>query len=224
MGKELVSVMLYGGVARGSFYDGSSDINMLIVVETFSPKIYNAIAEKLRHLRKTLPIDPMVVSRDSLKRTVHCFALKFMSIDRHNIVVEGEDVLEGVSDDTEHLRFLVEQELRNLRLRTLRTYLLADKDDMRYSGLVLKFYTKAMLAFSNLLRVEGVSLPEGFEGRLAVIEKHLQIPVAVLQKMQHLKSHSAGDAATLTAEDFLALVETIHLALRWLTQRWKLKS
>ena len=221
---ELVSVIVYGAVARGSYDDGSSDINLLIVVESFSPRIYKVIAEKLRALRKKVAIDPLVVSRDSLKRTVHCFALKFMSIDRHHIVVEGADVLQDIADDPAHLRFLVEQELRNLRLRSLRAYLLTSHDDKRFTTMGLRFYTKAMLAFSNVLRVEGIALPESFEERLAVFEKHFQVPIAALQKMQSVKARANEAGVRLVSEDLLALVENIHLVLRWLTKRWELMT
>src|SRR5262249_42704778 len=92
LGDNLYSCCLYGSAVRGNFQPKSSDLNLLIILERSDTPAHQALAKVLASHRQ---VDPFILARPHLERSLHAFASKFGSIQRHYRVLHGADVLQG---------------------------------------------------------------------------------------------------------------------------------
>ena len=76
LGENLHSCILYGSAVRGDFVPAVSDLNFLMVLNESTAEAHAAIADAVRG---TLRIEPFVLGRKGLERSMRSFALKFRS-------------------------------------------------------------------------------------------------------------------------------------------------
>jgi predicted nucleotidyltransferase len=114
LGDNLYSCIAYGSAIRGEIIESESDINLLIVLQESTPQAHAVINDACQQWDR---IQPFVLGKSGLARSQQVFALKFHSIKRNYRVLHGVDVLVEFDPSLPLLRFLVEQSLRNLRLR-----------------------------------------------------------------------------------------------------------
>jgi predicted nucleotidyltransferase len=159
VGPKLAAVVLYGGVARGRYRPGASDINILIILNEASAETLSAIAGPLRAAWRAVRVEPMVLTQEEVDRVAAVFPTKILDIQERRIVLHGQDPLAEVVIDKQHLRLRTEQELRNLALRLRRRYLAA-YDDPTDLALALRRVARGLaVQFSMLLRLAGKPIP-----------------------------------------------------------------
>lgn len=214
---NLYSCVLYGSSARGDATPGSSDINLLLVLEESTPAAHQAIADVLRQFPS---VSPMVVERRGLLRTFRAFAPKFLSIRRAYRVLHGADCLADLAIDTNQERFLVEQGLRNQRMRCVHVFVTLRRNLHGYTRFALRQRTNAIVNISEMLRLSGISVPKDRGARLPVFERELSADVAVLHKLAEIKK----DVRDLRAEEADSIHAGLHgllgAAVAWLEERW----
>lgn len=132
-GDNLRAVVLYGGLARGRYRRGISDVNVLILLRDPSADAVAHIAPPLHDAWRGLRVEPFILGERELSRVVLLFPTKFLDIQLHHVVLLGDDPLAGIVVEHEHVRLRVEQELRNLALR-MRRRLISIRDDRAELG------------------------------------------------------------------------------------------
>jgi predicted nucleotidyltransferase len=116
------TVAVYGGVARGRFVAGRSDVNLLIVLRRGDRSALQEVCAPLRDV-VGVQVEPMLVTADELPRLALVFPVKFQDICAHHVVLGGDPApLATLQVPTTHARLRVEQELRNLGLRARRRF------------------------------------------------------------------------------------------------------
>jgi predicted nucleotidyltransferase len=159
VGPKLAGVILYGGVARGSYRPGASDVNLLILLTDVSAETLSAVAGPLRAAWRAARIEPLVTTPEEIRKVAAAFPTKILDIQDRHIVLHGQDPLGGVTIDQLHLRLRTEQELRNLALR-LRRRIFAAYDDPVALGLALRRVARGLaVQLSMLLRLAGKPVP-----------------------------------------------------------------
>src|SRR5262245_34764168 len=119
-GPKLLAMLLYGSVARGRFHVGRSDINLLVQLSDASAATLALIAPVLRAAWRAFRIEPFLLTPADLAPAAAAFPIKFLDIKRYHVLLVGENPLAGLEVPREHVRFRIEQELRNLSLRLRR--------------------------------------------------------------------------------------------------------
>jgi hypothetical protein len=158
-GAKLAAVVLYGGIARGRYRPGASDVNVLIVLADASVETLSAIAGPLRTAWRAARIEPMVLTTEKLQRVAAVFPTKILDIQERHGVLHGQNPLAGLTIDKQHLRLRTEQELRNLALR-LRRRFFADYDEQGGLALALLRVARGLaVQLSMLLRLAGKPIP-----------------------------------------------------------------
>jgi predicted nucleotidyltransferase len=161
------TVAVYGGVARGRFVQGRSDVNLLIVLERGDGDALQALAPALQQAGE-LRIEPMFVTAAELHRLAAVFPIKFRDIQQHHVVVAGDaTTLTALPVPMTHARLRVEQELRNLALRSRRRFV-----DLAARPAVLRAHLVGLvrplaIELSSLLAIDGHPVPD--EDRTAAI-------------------------------------------------------
>lgn len=101
-GSNLAGLILYGGLARGRFRPGRSDVNLVVLLKDASAKSLTAIAAALRAAWRAARVEPLVLTPAEVKAAADAFATKFLDIQSFHILLTGEDPFVGLVLNPEH--------------------------------------------------------------------------------------------------------------------------
>src|SRR5689334_8191490 len=135
-GTNLVGLILYGGVARGRYRPGKSDINLVVLLNDTRAAALGVIAPLLRAAWRAWRVEPFILNSSEVARLSVTFPTKLLDIARHHIVIFGADPFADVQVSREQVRLRIEQSLRNSELRLRRRYV-AIFDDAPSLAMVL---------------------------------------------------------------------------------------
>jgi hypothetical protein len=118
LGEDLLSVVLFGSVAKGDeYYVPTTDVETLVVVKAISATQLDAMGPVLREARRKSLVTTMIVTPDDLASSCDVFPVKFCDAKEHHRLLLGHDHLADLEIHEDHMRLRCEQELRNLTLR-----------------------------------------------------------------------------------------------------------
>ncbi len=210
LGENLYSCILYGSAVRGAYVDGTSDINLLLILNQSTPAAHREIAGILK---QKIPIEPFVISRIGMERSFEAFAIKFCSIQRDYRVLHGEDPLANLMIDGTILHFLSEQAIRNLRLRTVRAYITLGQNRRHYLERIIGLVPQIFIDISTALRVKGHTIEGDFAERIPVMAEQLGDAASVLSDLLVIKQKKPnltdGELFQLHSRVFTLLDTTI---------------
>lgn len=116
-GANLLGVALYGGLAKGRYTPGISDVNLLVVVRDAGFGALQALAPPLTAARRSSRVAAWVVTPDDLRTAASLFPVKVHDIKSAHRVLYGNVHLDQVQVDSRDLRLRALQELRNVEFR-----------------------------------------------------------------------------------------------------------
>jgi len=123
LGEHLVSIILYGGLAKGEYSPISSNVNVMVVTKEISIELLDRVAPAVQQGVLDFRLAVMVLSEDDLHRSTDVFPTKFLDMKQYHQVLWGKEVLSELTISNEHLRLRCEQEIKNLLLRLRQFYL-----------------------------------------------------------------------------------------------------
>jgi predicted nucleotidyltransferase len=217
LGENLYSCCLYGSAVRGNLLRGVSDINLLIVLNTSDRAAHDCIAAVVASYPQ---IDPFVLSRKGFERSVRAFAAKFASIKRNYRVVYGADPLATIEIEPSLERFLCEQALRNLRLRTVYAYVMRSRYKA-YGSFLSRSVTPLFLRLSEVVRLSGGEVPQEFTDRIKAFEKQFGIDGSVLHEALAFKRAPRALKAPEILNWHGRLMLILDAAIGWIEGNWE---
>lgn len=119
---SLISVVLFGGLAKGEYIPGTSDVNVMIVLDNVTVNALDRTAPIVQAGARDMRLAAMIVGQGDLRRSAEVFPIKFLDMQRHHVVLWGKDVFANVSISRDHLRLRCAQEITNLLLRLRQFY------------------------------------------------------------------------------------------------------
>lgn len=217
LGENLHSLVLYGSAVRGNLVPKVSDLNLMILLEESTPEAHAAIADAIRG---PVRIEPLILGRKFLPRSLQAFAVKFMSIRRNYRVLHGTDPFTGLTIDESLAKFLCEQAVRNLRLRCVRAFVVLGHDPARYSKLLARLSSALFTDLGEALRRVGTDLPRVYEERVPLFEKAFGVDASILRDILELKSSARVLSAGEAKEFHSRLFKLLDGAVRWMEAQW----
>ena len=158
-GSNFAGLILYGGVARGRYRPGKSDVNVVVLLREMSGPALTAIAPSLRTARRTAAIVPMILTPAEVPATALVFPTKFLDIQDRHVVLSGGDPFASLEIPRERLSWRIVQDLRNMALR-LRQRFVATLNDPTAQAASLAAMTRPLaIAAAALLRLAGHPVP-----------------------------------------------------------------
>lgn len=210
VGDDLVSVVLYGGLAKGEYSPGRSNVNVMVVLKNARVATLDKAAPPLRAAQREFPLAPLLLTENDLHRSTDVFPVKFLDIQRRHRLLWGKDVLNGLAIGKDHLRLRCEQEIKNLLLRLRRFYAeRAHRSELlenTLSGAVSGFLTNLGI----LLLLKTGQAPDTKPAIAQAAAQTFDLPADVLPQLLALKAgQSRPDAAELKRlyDAFMALVQ-----------------
>jgi len=129
-GDRLVSALLYGSAASGDWHEQSSDLNVLFVLDTLTPRELAQSEPVVRWWREQGNPPPLLLTEIEVQTSTDCFPMEFHDMQEHRRVLYGKDAIEGLQIDRSFYRAQVEHELRakQIRLRQRAAEVLSNSD------------------------------------------------------------------------------------------------
>ena len=150
-GGELVSLILYGSAAGGSFIKGKSDINLLVVL---TPEGIDKLADSLaiiKYWQKRRVAVPLVMTKAFINSSLDCYPIEFLNMKNNHILIYGENILEQIDVSPENLRLQIERELKGKLLLLREGYLEAQGKPRQLKDLINRSFTAFISIFNALL-------------------------------------------------------------------------
>jgi predicted nucleotidyltransferase len=160
LGDRLLGATLYGSVATGDFDPAHSDVNVAFMLATLGA----SELERLRPLHgawsKRRVTRPLLLSKESLDRSIDVFPLEYLLIREHHDTLSGEDLFRGLSIDAGELRDQVERTLRAQELGLAWTYLAVARTPSGATHWAARSGTAIAASASGLLHLAGEPVPK----------------------------------------------------------------
>lgn len=217
VGNNLYSCCLYGSAVRGNAVEGVSDINLLIVLERSDVDAHLALSKVL----DTLPnVDPFILGREGLDRSVKAFAAKFSSIKRNYRVLWGADPLADIEIGRSLEKFLCEQAVRNLRLRLVFAFVTRSRARASYGRFLTHSVTPLFLRLSEMMRLEDKVVPDDFAARADAFALEFGVDARVLHDLLALKSGPSPMIAAQESDWHARVFPILDAAVSWIERHW----
>lgn len=158
-GGNLAGLILYGGLARGRYRTGKSDINLVVALVDTSIESLAAIAPILRAAWRAFHVEPFIVGASDAQRLAELFPTKVLDIQAHRIVLIGKDPFDGIEVSRKQIRLRVEQGLCNLALRLRRRYISIFDDPQSMAAALAEAAVPLKIELAALLQLAGKDEP-----------------------------------------------------------------
>lgn len=172
LGKDLESVIVHGSAARGGWREGSSDVDLVIVLKDASREKLDSIANALQVARFAARIEAMVLASREVDRSADVFPLFYGDIVRHHVVVHGSDPFEKLDIGKHHIRLRVEQELREAQIRLRRAVIDGLGAENALRGAVARKVRQVRTPLHALLELKGTTCDDDLA---SVLKKSTEI-------------------------------------------------
>lgn len=217
LGENLYSCCLYGSAVRGNFIEGQSDINLLIVLVVSNPLAHEEVAKAIG---SETVIDPFIIGHTALARSARAFASKFVSIKRNYRVIYGADPLVDLRIDPAQERFLCEQALRNLQLRLTYAFVTRERKHS-YQRFLIRSVTPLFVQFSEVLRLGGIAIPNDFDSRIPIFEKHFEIDGNPLRELLRVKTDPDKQSKRSDQYWHELIFPIVDSVVSWVDSHWR---
>lgn len=158
-GTNLAGLILYGGLARGRFRPGKSDVNVVVLLREASAPALAAIGPALRTARRTANVSPLILTPDEVRPGAVVFPTKFLDIKDYHVILHGDDPFAGLEVPREQIRLRIVQQLRNMTLRLRRRYVAVHDDRESQAAALADLARPLAIEMAALLRLAGKPVP-----------------------------------------------------------------
>jgi len=221
-GENLKSLVLYGGLARGRYRPGRSDVNVAVVLADAGASELEKLAPALRAAWRSVRADPFIILAAEIPRVLDVFPTKLLDIQSRHVLLAGADLFQGLEVRPEDVRRRAEQELRNLSMRMRRTYVSIHDDPAALARSLAEVARPLALQLATLLDLSGRELPA--EDRSAAIfaasAEPFGLDARVLARVAELRQQPAAQdgMASLYAQAMEQVARAAEVADRMETR------
>lgn len=159
LGADLVAAVLYGSAARGSYVQGRSDLNVLVIVRDASAAALRPAAEAITDWTKAGEPPPLLFSEAEWRASADVFPIEIEDMREAHRLLRGGDVFAGLVTRRQDLRQELEREVRGKLLRLRTEYAAAAIDGKALGKLLLSSASTFLTLLRVVLRLAGRAVP-----------------------------------------------------------------
>ncbi|OQA27530.1 MAG: hypothetical protein BWY59_01061 [Verrucomicrobia bacterium ADurb.Bin345] len=122
---------------------------------------------------------PLFMTKTDIATSLDVYPVEFLTMREHHVRVDGEDVLEGLTFDREHLRLQLERELKG-KILLLREHYLETEGRVKAVRELIRASVTAMISlFHGLLFLKALPIPAGRREIVRDAAEHFAFPADV---------------------------------------------
>ncbi|MBI4633978.1 MAG: hypothetical protein HY742_08810 [Deltaproteobacteria bacterium] len=181
-GKDMLSLILFGSGADGTYVPGKSDLNFLVIVTDEGIKELDRAVEIVKKWRKRRVATPLILAKTYVLSALDSFPVEFFGIRRNHILVYGEDFVSGLSFEACDLRLQLERELKAKILHLRQGFLESEGKEKHLRHLVQISLKSFISLFRVLLFLKCSAIPVEKREIVGAVAKALFLDVSVFEK------------------------------------------
>jgi len=196
-GVDLVAILLTGGVARGDYKFGESDVNAVVIVREVTFARLEAVSSATQAARYGARLSPSFLTETELAGACDAFPLLYDEVKRWHIRIYGEDALAKVTVHDTHRRVRIEQELREavFWLRRAVTDSLGAREAI--GGAVLRKIRQVRRPLAALLALRNIECKADVASVVACAGGHYGVDVSSLRAPREKPEEAHAALTTL---------------------------
>jgi hypothetical protein len=176
---ELISLILYGSAAGGSYIRGKSDINLLVVLTPAGMNKFTDVLDPVKSWKKRHVAVPLIMTRDFIESALDSYPIEFLNMKNSHILIYGENILSELKFNPADLRLQIERELRGKLILLRQGYLEAEGKARQIRQLIANSLTAFISIFNALLYFKQGKAPQGRRDTIKEAGKLFTIDEAV---------------------------------------------
>jgi len=180
LGADLVAILLTGGVARGDYRPGESDVNAIVVVRAITFEQLEAIAPAMQTVRYGARLEVSILTTEDIEGSCDAFPLLYDEVKRWHIVLVGTDPLANRTVSDTYRKIRIEQELREAQIWLRRGVTDALGVREAIGGAVARKIRQVRRPLAALLAMRGIELRADMRSVLRCAGAHYGVDVTPL--------------------------------------------
>jgi len=178
-GNELVSLILYGSAAGGSYIRGKSDINLLVVLTPAGMDKFADVLDTVQSWKKRRVAVPLIMTGDFIKSSLDSYPIEYLNMKNNYVLIYGQDILSELNFNPADLRLQIERELRGKLILLRQGFLEAEGKARQIRQLIANSLTAFISIFNALLYFKQGKAPQGRRDTIKEAAKLFTIDKAV---------------------------------------------
>jgi hypothetical protein len=204
------SAVLYGSAARGDWAPGSSDVNLLVVVDDASPMGLRRLTPAVTAWHDAGFTPPLILGRLEWRRAVDVFPIEITDMRSAYRLLGGSDPVQDLDVDPADLRRALETELRGKLLRLRQAYVRYGETPVTLGKFAAASISSVLVLLRATAVLEGINAPETAAEIVAALGSALgPDSAAVLEVAAHRRDKKWACAP----ETFVRYLETVRCAV-----------
>ena len=183
-GQDIVSVILYGSALTADYVPGKSDLNLLIVLSEEGIHRLHLAHDLVGRWRKKRVGTPLFLTKTYLDSSLDTFPIEFLNIKRNYLVIQGEDVLAGLSFKKEFVRMQCERELKGKLLLLRERYVETGGKGRILRDLIAASLPTFTFIFKGLLHLLGEEVPATRPEAISLVARRFKLDEGLFRDLQ----------------------------------------
>jgi len=213
---NLRSAVLYGSAAAGDFAPGTSNYNLLLVVDRLGLDELNALIRPVFRWTREGHRPPLLFTRGQLEASADAFPIELGDIRQSRRVLVGEDPLASVSINQEYLRLQLERELRGKLLALREGYLMSGGRPKQVVRLIASSLNGFLVLFRAAVRLFQEDVPAEKLDALRLLGQHVTFdpqPLLVAHELKHRRRTMRSVEPLALFQAYLTTIEQVVEAI-----------
>jgi len=211
-GRDLVSLMLYGSAAGGSYVKGKSDINLLVVLTPEGMSRLEDAFAPVKKWRKRNVAVPLVLTQEFISSSLDAYPIEFLNMQNHCVLIYGENVLASLEFKPEDLRLQIERELKSKIILLREGYLESEGSARRVRELIGRSLVALVSVFNAMLYLKQAGLPRQKKETIEEAGRVFGVDANVFARCFEIKAkedHLSGEEVIGVFKKYLREVEKV---------------
>lgn len=172
---NLVSVILYGSSAKGSFLAGRSDINLLIVRKENKTAELAGLTRSFRLWKRLFNCAvPLVLTESEIRGSTDVYPAEYRDIKEHHKVLHGKDVFCALSVSDRFLRLELENQIKSRLIFLRSSFILHSRRPRILRQILVSTLSTLEVLLTNILKLKGIRPARDIRGILAQAQSALK--------------------------------------------------
>lgn len=209
---RLRSAVLYGSAVAGDHVAGTSNYNVLLVIDPLGLAELDALTQPARQWAKAGNRPPLLFTTGQLRASAHVFAIELLDIRQSHRVLFGEDPLADIATEPEHLRLQVQRELQGKLLALRERYLLTGGRPQDVAGLLTASIASFLVLFRAVLRLFQEDVPARKADALRQLAERIPFdpqPLLEIEALKHGYRKLRGVVPQTLFQSYLTTIERV---------------
>jgi len=206
------SAVLYGSAARGDYREGSSDVNILVILDGIDVDVLARLRPALQVWQDAHGAPPLLMTRAEWGRAEDVFPIEVTDIQHAYEVLHGPDPVAGLVVDPQQLRLALEGELRGKLLRLRQAYAAEAGNPAGLGGVAVESLPMVLVLFRALLALAHRAVPRMAE---AVTDEAARLVGFAPQPVRDIITHRADPAWQRSPAEFADYLDVIERSVHF---------